>query len=316
MWSVYPTDLNALAVLKWKQDVWKGRTTENAALCLKVIRNKKRRGHKEKYCPEAQIWSTLSHPNILPFLGANVDLFAPYLCLASPWMSNGNIMPFLEQNPDHDRLKSIIEVAKGLDYLHNLDPVIVHSDIRGANITLTDDFTCCLGNFGASFAVEKICAFPLTTTWTPGSPDSNLRWMAPELIRSGEEIEVQPASRDVYSFGCTLIEIYTNTRPYADIVGEDEVYRQISTGKKPSISPVQLPSRRLYDLIQRCLEGSTASRPNAAQVLAGLQTIKEERDIPSARTSLYNLHISSTVSDFPDATGSQGHLGTPNSLSW
>ncbi|PBK84655.1 kinase-like protein, partial [Armillaria gallica] len=158
-------------------------------------------------CLEAQIWSTLSHPNILPFFGANVDLFAPYVCLASPWMSNGNIMSFLEQNPDHDRLKSITEIANGLDYLHNLDPVIVHSDIRGANIILTDDSTCCLGNFGASFAVEKIHTFPLTKTQTLRSPDSSLRWMAPELVRSRDKIEVLPASRDVYSFGCTLIEV-------------------------------------------------------------------------------------------------------------
>ncbi|KAK0484732.1 kinase-like domain-containing protein, partial [Armillaria novae-zelandiae] len=158
-------------------------------------------------CLEAETWSALSHPNILPFFGANVDLFAPYMCLASPWMSNGCIISFLEQNPDHDRLKSITEIADGLNYLHNLDPVIVHSDIRGANIILTDDFTCCIANFGTSFAVEKVDAFPLTKTQTLQSPNPSLRWMAPELIRSGEHLELQSASRDVYSFGCTMIEV-------------------------------------------------------------------------------------------------------------
>ncbi|KAK0469134.1 kinase-like domain-containing protein, partial [Desarmillaria tabescens] len=160
---------------------------------------------------EAQIWSTLAHPNVLPFFGANVDLFAPYVCLVSPWMSNGDIMSFLKQNPGHDRLKSIIEVANALDYLHNLDPIIVHSDIRGANILVNDNFTCCLGNFGTSFAVDKICASPLTTLQTPRYPI--LRWMAPELIRSDEteaQIGVEPASRDIYSFGCTLVEVRTS----------------------------------------------------------------------------------------------------------
>ncbi|KAK0223864.1 kinase-like domain-containing protein, partial [Armillaria fumosa] len=160
-----------------------------------------------KCCLEARIWSTLSHPNILPFFGANADLFAPYTCLASPWMSNGNIISFLEQNPYHDRLKSITEIADGLKYLHNLDPIIIHSDIRGANIILTDDFTCCLANFGTSFAVEKVDAFPLTKTQKLQSPNPSLRWMAPELIRSGEQTQLQAASRDVYSFGCMMIEV-------------------------------------------------------------------------------------------------------------
>ncbi|KAG7442818.1 uncharacterized protein BT62DRAFT_935554 [Guyanagaster necrorhizus] len=56
----------------------------------------------------------------------------------------------------------------------------------------------------------------------------SLGWMAPELIRSdevGRDIEGKPASRDVYSFGCTLVQIHTKHHPYADTVDREEVYR-------------------------------------------------------------------------------------------
>jgi hypothetical protein len=56
---------------------------------------------------EAIMWKQFRHPNILPFLGVCLEMFAPRYCLISPWMSNGTIIQFLEKNPGHDRHKSV-----------------------------------------------------------------------------------------------------------------------------------------------------------------------------------------------------------------
>jgi serine/threonine protein kinase len=48
-------------------------------------------------------------------------------------MEHGNVLSFLEKNPDHDRLGMLLEIAQGLRYLHNLNPQVIHGDIRGVS---------------------------------------------------------------------------------------------------------------------------------------------------------------------------------------
>jgi hypothetical protein len=50
----------------------------------------------------------MDHPNILPFFGVDEQMFRPSFCLISPWMDNGNVIKFLEKNPDFDRLKAVL----------------------------------------------------------------------------------------------------------------------------------------------------------------------------------------------------------------
>ncbi|KAF9259165.1 hypothetical protein L218DRAFT_843322, partial [Marasmius fiardii PR-910] len=59
------------------------------------------------FCKEVLIWTQLSHPNIVPLIGVNADLFEPEFCLVSPWMANDDIISFLKRNPDHNRLQSV-----------------------------------------------------------------------------------------------------------------------------------------------------------------------------------------------------------------
>ncbi|PBL04527.1 kinase-like protein, partial [Armillaria gallica] len=156
------------------------------------------------FCREALIWRNLKHLNVLPFLGVSMELFVLSFCLISPWMENGNIMSFLATNPGHDRLVSIKEVASRMEYLHSLDPPIVHADIRGANILVTDDYHCCLADFGLALAVE---------TQAPRSSalvlSGSLRWLMPEVLGIQLFDPKYIAARDVYAFGCMVIKIYS-----------------------------------------------------------------------------------------------------------
>ena len=62
----------------------------------------------QKFCTEAITWRLLLSPHVLAFSGLSVDVFdaETTLCLVSPWMQYGNIMAYLKENPDHDRLLS------------------------------------------------------------------------------------------------------------------------------------------------------------------------------------------------------------------
>ncbi|KAJ8083461.1 hypothetical protein PM082_009335 [Marasmius tenuissimus] len=166
-------------------DVYKGIADGDHShpVCLKVLRvhtqsdEHRRKKMVEDFCQEALIWTHLDHPNVLPLIGVNTKLFGTDFCLVSPWMENGDIITFLKRKPDHDRMRSIKEIAAGLEYLHSRSPVIVHGDIRGANILVDEGFNCCLADFGLSRE-----ALTGTTTFesSTGGMKGSLRWMAPE----------------------------------------------------------------------------------------------------------------------------------------
>ena len=110
------------------KDIHKGYIGQQV-VCLKVLRFFSSQEDREKrlgkvayirWCPlgcltlipqqdfsrEVLVWSQLSHPNVLPFLGASKTLF-PSFCLISPWMNNGNILAYLKTHPEHNRLNSV-----------------------------------------------------------------------------------------------------------------------------------------------------------------------------------------------------------------
>lgn len=109
-------------------------------------------------------------------------------------------------------------------YLHSRDPPIVHGDIRGvrsfrnpicdnnsrcvkANILVTIDGRCCLADFGLALVTSE----SVTQVWSitsSGTTKGALRWMAPEYLES-DGLAPTPihSSRDVYAFGCTVVEV-------------------------------------------------------------------------------------------------------------
>jgi len=55
----------------------------------------------QEFSSEAVLWRQLSHPNILPFYEVyHLDEQTPRLCLAAPWIENGNVVEFLKGYPD------------------------------------------------------------------------------------------------------------------------------------------------------------------------------------------------------------------------
>ncbi|KAJ7146971.1 kinase-like domain-containing protein [Mycena epipterygia] len=215
---------------------------------------------------EALCWGPLDHPNILSFLGVNEQI-EPYrsFCLISPWMDNGNLMSFLEKNPDFDRLKAVIDTAEGMRYLHELDPPIIHADIRGANILVTKELRCCLANFGLAAATEMVI--------TSVRNDDTLPWMAPEILQEIPPGTTTSSTRDIFAFGCTMLEIFTGKRPF-DGVPMPAVFLKVMNGERPSRpgagSSAQEISDETWAVISSCWRQEAAERPSARQALRDL----------------------------------------------
>ncbi|KAF5355815.1 hypothetical protein D9756_003687 [Leucocoprinus leucothites] len=82
------------------------------------------------FVKEAMLWGQLHHPNIAPFYGIyHLDESRGRICLVSPWMERGSLIDYLNANPLVTRMPFVLDIAQGLDYLHNEN--IVHGDLKG-----------------------------------------------------------------------------------------------------------------------------------------------------------------------------------------
>ncbi|KAJ3993837.1 kinase-like domain-containing protein [Lentinula boryana] len=248
-------------------DIWRGRFN-NMNVCLKVLRmftasaDASQQLRKE-FCKEALVWKQLDHPNVLPFIGVNEALFSPSYCFISPWMENGSIMAYLEKHPERDRMPWISQVGEGLQYLHGLDPPIIHGDIRGANVLIADDFHCCLADFGLALVAESPSLHEKSVALR-----GSVRWMAPELLDPNLDHLYQPRTpRDIYAFGCTVVEILSGSPPFPSIKYDIAVISQVLRGYKPEIpDSLTRVSADLSGLIYNCWDLMPSRRPTADDV--------------------------------------------------
>jgi serine/threonine protein kinase len=110
---------------------------------------------------EIKILKKMSHKNIIRLHGFCLPInpdFSSKMCLIYEIAEKGALNRILEDNskarklPCQDRLKIIIGVAEGLDYLHNNNPEfpVYHGDIKAANIAIMADYTPKILDFGMS----------------------------------------------------------------------------------------------------------------------------------------------------------------------
>ncbi|PBK80504.1 hypothetical protein ARMGADRAFT_1098254 [Armillaria gallica] len=96
------------------KDIWRGRTMDDKSqVCLKVLQISVNNGVQNvvkiisRFLREALVWRNAMHTSVLPFPGANKELFAPSFLLDIALDGQGSIMSFLRHDPRLDRLKSV-----------------------------------------------------------------------------------------------------------------------------------------------------------------------------------------------------------------
>ncbi|KIO16077.1 hypothetical protein M407DRAFT_48960, partial [Tulasnella calospora MUT 4182] len=221
------------------------------------------------------VWSQLDHENILPFIGYYVgDNYDPAY-LISPYMRNGNLKDYLKNSnlDPGERLKLAHDTIKGLEYLHTRNPIVVHGDLKAANVLVNDHRKAQLCSIDLSIVIPEV-----RTGWTTGDGlAGSIRWCSPEVM-DGKKKTVES---DIWSWGCLLLEIMTDMIPYYQIEGgsDNSVVVEV-LGKRKTPEPAPAPSlpEGLLDILRKCWDFDPEKRPDARYCLRTLnERILEKR---------------------------------------
>jgi serine/threonine protein kinase len=252
---------------------------------------------------EVNLLEKFSHENIVKYLGLVTT--ENHLNLVLELVEGGSLAGILDAHGNFSEplvAVYIKQVLAGLAYLHKGG--VVHRDIKGPNILITKEGVVKLADFGIamneSLAAEGDCL---------GSP----YWMAPEIIERVPS--ACPTACDIWSLGCTIIELLTGAPPYADMIAFSAMFRMVQEKHPPlpdDISPA------LEDFLLKCFRRDPTERPTAAELLKHpwiLQHEKEKTDNAKTQTAMVQQqqHITRTPEvppKSPTLTNSQDEFET------
>lgn len=211
----------------------------------------------ENVVREVQTLASLQHENILPILGIVTEISG--ISMVTPWKERGNAHDYVrDENVDPRPL--LRGIANGLSYLHSHNPgLIVHGNLKGANVLISDD--------GSPQLTDMYCSFTFPPSTQNTSVWCALRWTAPERIDGNGEVN---ASGDVWAFGMTALELFTRELPFHKISERQGVILRILQGPPDRPSNQSTHSRMTdewWNMCSRCLDINPLTRPQISDVM-------------------------------------------------
>ncbi|XP_065649195.1 activin receptor type-2A isoform X1 [Hydra vulgaris] len=215
--------------------VWKA-LYENKLVAVKMMLA----SEKDSWETERKIYSNyiLHHENILNFHAAEKRLENNYIqyWIITEFHQHGSLTDFLTFNIID--LKTLINlslsIANGLTYLHEnmKKPSIAHRDFKSRNVLVKDNFTCCISDFGSSFAFDDN-ADKEKAKFQVGTK----RYMAPEVLEGAIAFRTEAfLCIDIYALGLVLWEILSRCGETQAPIGNYQAPYENIVGLHPSIS--------------------------------------------------------------------------------
>lgn len=236
-------------------------------VAAKRLTKRRREGATECFVSEMALLASLHHPNIIEFIGV-ASSTANRLWLVTEYMKNGDLHRYLVTRGDQltwrrEKLRIAVGIVQALCYLHHdLDPPVLHRDLKSKNVLLSGSLEAKLSDFGSSRLIESQREDLTEGVGTP-------YWTAPEVLQSRE----YGAKADIYSLGVVLTELDTNALPYADTkLTLAQILQGVMSGElQPTLSPDCPPE--IAALARSCLQRDPRARPTAQEVLERLHVV-------------------------------------------
>ncbi|XP_070960818.1 traf2 and NCK-interacting protein kinase-like isoform X15 [Oncorhynchus clarkii lewisi] len=206
------------------------------------------------------------HWNIATYYGAFVKKNPPgiddQLWLVMEFCGAGSVTDLIK-NTKGNSLKEewtayiCREILRGLTHLHQHK--VIHRDIKGQNVLLTENAEVKLVDFGVSAQLDRTVGRRNTFIGTP-------YWMAPEVIACDENPEATyDFKSDLWSLGITAIEMAEGAPPLCDMHPMRALFL-IPRNPAPRLKSKKW-SKKFQSFIESCLVKSHGQRPSTEQLL-------------------------------------------------
>ncbi|XP_059832701.1 mitogen-activated protein kinase kinase kinase kinase 4 isoform X4 [Hypanus sabinus] len=206
------------------------------------------------------------HRNIATYYGAfirtNPSSHEDQLWLVMEFCGAGSVTDLVKKTKGNSLKEDWIayicrEVLRGLAHLHSHH--VIHRDIKGQNVLLTENAEVKLVDFGVSAQLDRTMEKRNTFIGTP-------YWMAPEVIACDENADSTYDYRsDLWSLGITAIEMAEGAPPLCDMHPMRALFLI------PRNSPPKLKSRkwskRFMNFVETCLAKNYLHRPSTETLL-------------------------------------------------
>ncbi|ORZ06841.1 kinase-like domain-containing protein [Absidia repens] len=226
---------------------------------------------------EASLLKTLSHMNVICYLGFIRSKH--HINIILEYAENGSLMSTLKSFgafPEKLVCSFCVKILNGLEYLHSNE--VVHCDLKAANILTTKTGDVKLTDFGVSLNLKIKPADAESVSGTPN-------WMAPEVI----ELKGASTKSDIWSLGCTLIELVTGKPPYANMVAMSAMFRIVEDDYPPIPETI---SEEMRSFLLCCFQKNPDDRPTANQLKNHIWLRKNRKQMKRNKTYTQNLAAS------------------------
>ncbi|XP_034042709.1 mitogen-activated protein kinase kinase kinase kinase 4-like isoform X2 [Thalassophryne amazonica] len=206
------------------------------------------------------------HRNIATYYGAFIKKSPPghddQLWLVMEFCGAGSITDLVKNTKGNTLKEDWIayisrEILRGLAHLHAHH--VIHRDIKGQNVLLTENAEVKLVDFGVSAQLDRTVGRRNTFIGTP-------YWMAPEVIACDENPDATYDYRsDLWSCGITAIEMAEGAPPLCDMHPMRALFL-IPRNPPPRLKSKKW-SKKFFSFIESCLVKNYTQRPPTEQLL-------------------------------------------------
>ena len=252
--------------------VYRGKFSSSQYVAVKVMRDITLHS-EEQLTREVAAVSQCRHPHLVPMLGYSDD--GPQKCIVYHFMSQGSLSSMLQEKgrqlPWRRRVCILSQILSALEYLHTqVDPPIVHRDVKTANILLDGSLNAHLGDFGLARLCPELTSAAASSAGTSTRIFGTPGYIDPYYAQSGQV----SAACDIFSLGVVALELLSS-------------WNAIDTTEDPPSLVHRFEEATEENQLEGCIDTSVAQWPleSAQQLFAVTErwTHARPRRRPSAK---------------------------------
>ncbi|NXT49631.1 RIPK2 kinase, partial [Pluvianellus socialis] len=190
---------------------------------------------------EAEILHKARFSYILPILGICNE--PEFLGIVTEYMTNGSLNQLLhgkDEYPDIPwclRFRILYEIALGVNYLHNMNPPLLHHDLKTQNILLDDEFHVKIADFGMS--KWRVISMSQSRSETSLPEGGTIVYMPPEDYNPSQKTRAS-VKHDIYSYAIIMWEVMSRKQPFEEVINPLQIMYSVSQGQRLDLSEESL----------------------------------------------------------------------------